>query len=526
MVSLVQKQKVILQHIEGVSNRTIAVKLHMSKDTVNKYVAEYEKKREELLQSTPGMDRSELIQVLVEKPKYDSSSRKPVKVTDDITNVIEACLEANQNKRTAGRAKQTMRKIDIYTELQSQGFDISYSTVKRLVKTVEQRHREAFIKQEYELGDVCEFDWGEVKLDIGGEGFKAYQMAVFTPAKSNYRFALLFRAQDTPAFQQAHAEFFEHCEGSFKKMVYDNMRVAVKKFVGLYEKEPTKALTELSIYYGFKFRFCNIASGNEKGHVERSVDYIRRKAFSGNMEHFDTLADANRYLQQKCLMLNALKQSDGHIALDIFDKEQAHLLPHVPPFESCIMQECRVDKYSTVTYSQNHYSVPDDLVGKILIMRSYTDQIIIYHDNNIVAVHKRSYKNHDWTISLQHYLKTLYKKPGALTHSTALQQADTKVKNIYEHYYNRDAKTFLEVLEVIYEKGIDAVDDALKDLERISPLEMNADKVRMICDHAIHRKQSVSHSYDDPISQKTRNTLSDYNTLAQMQCNNGLGVAI
>jgi len=244
------------------------------------------------------------------------------------------------------------------------------------------------------------------------------------------------------------------------------------------------------------------------------------------MEHFVTLADANRYLLQKCLLLNALKQSDGHIALDVFDEEKTHLLPHVPPFESCIMQECRVDKYSTVTSSQNHYSVPDDLVGKILNMRCYTDKIIVYHDRDIVAIHKRSFKNHDWTISLQHYLKTLYKKPGALTHSTALQQADTKIKNIYEHYYNRDAKIFLEVLEVIYEKGVDAVDDALRELDRISPLEMSAEKVRMVCDHSAERKQSFPRSYNDPISQKVRNTMVDYNALAKMQCTEGLEVAV
>lgn len=90
---------------------------------------------------------------------------------------------------------------------------------------------------------------------------------------------MLFRSQDTPAFQQSHAEFFHYCKVTFHTMVYDNMKVAVKKFVGLHEKEPTEVLMQLSIYYGFKFRFCNIASGNEKGHVERSAEFIRRKAF-------------------------------------------------------------------------------------------------------------------------------------------------------------------------------------------------------------------------------------------------------
>lgn len=42
MIALTQKQRIILDHIEGMSNRAIAAKLHMSKDTVNKYVNEYE----------------------------------------------------------------------------------------------------------------------------------------------------------------------------------------------------------------------------------------------------------------------------------------------------------------------------------------------------------------------------------------------------------------------------------------------------------------------------------------------------
>ncbi|URS74443.1 hypothetical protein [Clostridium autoethanogenum] len=89
---------------------------------------------------------------------------------------------------------------------------------------------------------MCEFDWGEVKLNIGEEGFKKYQMAVFTAAKSNYRFAMLFKSQDTPAFQQSHADFFERCQGSFRSMVYDNMKVAVRKFVGPMKKNQQKPL--------------------------------------------------------------------------------------------------------------------------------------------------------------------------------------------------------------------------------------------------------------------------------------------
>lgn len=513
---MLQKQKIILKHIEGMTNRSIAKELHMSKDTVNKYINEYQQQKSELLHANPQMDQSELIQAIVEKPKYNSEGRKPTKVTPEIMEAIEEFLELNRKKRAGGRQKQVLKKLDIYEELAERGFNISYSTVKRLVKEIEDRHKEAFIRQEYEYGDICEFDWGEVTLNISGEGFKKYQMAVFTSAKSNYRFAMLFKAQDTPAFQQSHSEFFEHCTGSFKTMVYDNMRVAVKKFVGLHEKEPTKALTELSVYYGFRFRFCNIASGNEKGHVERSVEFVRRKAFK-TKETFDSIADANRYLLESCMKINSNPITNGTVPLEVLDREKEYLHPHLPMFESCIALEYRVDKYSTVSINQNHYSVPDSLVGKMALVKAYTDKIIVYHESIIVAVHTRSYLNHDWCIQLKHYLKTLYKKPGALHKSTAMLQADTKIKNIFEHYYSKDAKTFLEVLEVIYEKGVDSVTDALQDLERISPLDMSVEKVKSLCDHAEETKCSIKRDYTDVLSKKSRTSLSLYNQLAGLQ---------
>lgn len=515
MITLTHKQQIILKHIDGMSNREIARILHISKDTVNKYISEYRQQKEALLLANPQTDCNEIIQSIVEKPKYNASTRKPIKVTDDVLEIIEECLEANRVKRSSGRTKQVMKKIDIYELLKAKNFDISYSTVKRLVEDVAQRHNEAYIRQEYLPGAVCEFDWGEVKLNIDNQGFKPYQMAVFTAAKSNYRFAMLFRAQDTAAFQQSHTEFFDYCGGTFQTMVYDNMKVAVKRFVGLYEKEPTKALSELSIYYGFKFRFCNIASGNEKGHVERSVEFLRRKAFS-IQDHFSSLDEANVHLLATCTRLNHQRIYNGLIPSQVFKEEQSHLGFRLPKFESCIATEVRVDKYATVIFSQNHYSVPDDLVGKMVLLKAYTDKIVIYHNSLIVATHTRSYKNHDWVIEIKHYLRTLYKKPGALTHSTALLKADTRIQNIYNYYYNKDPKGFLEVLHVIYERGLDIVETALKELEVISPLDMSCEKVQAICDHrldVLHRERE----YIDPISLKARETLSNYNHLTLLQ---------
>ncbi len=518
MITLTIKQSIIRLHLSGESNRAIAIELKMSKDTVNKYVKQYQEQRQELLKENPDMDLAEVIQTYVEKPTYKARISSATKATPEVVELVESCISENEKKKFFGRSKQEMKKIDIYEYLQEQGYNISYSTVKRLVRTIEKRHAEAFIRQAYEAGDVCEFDWGTVKIQIGEGDFQNYQMAVFTAAKSNYRYAKLYRSQDTAAFQESHTDFFTHCKGSFRTMVYDNMKVAVKKFVGLTEKEPTTALVELALYYGMNYRFCNIAKGNEKGHVERSVEYIRRKVFSRpNCETFETLKDANTFLFKECQKLNARTITDGTCPVVAFEEEQKLLYPVLPPFESCIKREAMVDKYSTVVISQNHYSVPDTLVNKRVDVRIYSDRISIYHEGIIVAKHNRSFKNHDWTIDIYHYLRTLKRKSGALHQSIALLQTDTKTKTIYENYYSKDAKAFLEILELIYEKGVDPIVEALKKLETISPLDFSPSKVQLLCEKLEETKEARNKIGSDHISIKTKKTLSQYDALRELQ---------
>jgi transposase len=131
------------------------------------------------------------------------------------------------------------------------------------------------------------------------------QLAVFTSAYSNYRYAFIYDRQDTLAFMESHVRFFQTIGGVYREMVYDNMRVAVARFVGRHEKEPTEALLRLRGHYQFRHRFCNIYRGNEKGHVERSVEYVRRKAFS-NRDSFADIEEAEHWLEDTLTQLSAI----------------------------------------------------------------------------------------------------------------------------------------------------------------------------------------------------------------------------
>lgn len=483
MITLKNKQEIILLSFRaGKSQRAIERETGINRKTISKYIKDYEAKKQQLLAADcDGKDDIlELIDNIVEPPIYNGKNRTKTKVTKKLLTAIEFHLTENEKKASIGQRKQQKKKVDIHEALVSAGFDVSYSTVCNTVRALTNQGAEAFIRAQYDLGDVCEFDWGDVRIFINGQ-LRKLQMAAFTGASGNYRQATLFAKQDTSCFLESHALFFDHLQGVYRTMVYDNMKVAVKKFVGT-EKEPTDALLRLSLYYGFQFRFCNVRAGWEKGHVERSVEYIRRKAFS-HKDSFSSIEEANEYLNQVCLALNSKGQKgkDGQTALDILEQERAYLFPRLPMYDAAKTTELRVNKYSVITVDNCYYSVPDQYVGKLVFTKIYSDRIRCFYDGTSIAEHNRQLGVNVWTITLEHYLSTLKKKPGALASSVGLHQANPRLQQIYHRYYTTKERDFIDLIHFISEKGLDKVEEAIGILTKVNPLEVTTETIKAIC---------------------------------------------
>jgi len=334
------------------------------------------------------------------------------------------------------------------------GYQIGYTTVCNYIREQEGKvsNKEAFIRQEYLPGTSCEFDWGEIKLTMAGQLVRL-NLAVFTSAYSNYRYAAIYQRQDTLAFLESHVSFFSHTGGVYHQMVYDNMRVAVAKFVGPHEKEPTQALLQLKGHYQFSHRFCNAYRGNEKGHVERSVEYIRRKAF-GVKSNFETLDGAITYLNTVVKKLNNTRQQlTGKTAMDMFAAEKEELWQLPGPLACSEAIQLRADKYATVSYRCNRYSVPDNLVGHFISAKVFSHKIEFYHENELVATHARDYGNHQWIISIEHYLGTFHKKPGALEGSVALSRSNY-LKQLYQQFYINRPRDFIDLLHYCHKHRV------------------------------------------------------------------------
>ncbi len=487
------KQEIILnRYRDGASLRQISRDLCIHRETVTKYVKAYEAQAKQLSGSSAGT-KVELIDDIVKAPTYNTKNRVKRKLTKEIISKVETFLEQNKQKRQQGQRKQQLKKIDIYELLKEKGHDIGYSSVCKLIQELDQPTQEAFIRQIYKAGDVCEFDWGEVKIDTS-KGIEKYQIAVFTSAYSNYRYARLFKHQDTNSFQQAHAYFFNKINGVYKTLVYDNMKVVVKKFVGPTEKEATDGLLKLSLYYCFSHRFCNVRKGNEKGHVERSVEYVRRKAFS-KKSTFTNLDDANEYLNRICDSLNEKprKAHDNKTSLMLLKEEQACLYPVKPMFECGEDHVLKVDKYSTVSYKTCRYSVPEKYVGKLVNIKVYPDKIICFDVDGKRCIHTRLNGLHEWSIKIEHYTKTLKRKPGALAGSLAMAQIDIRLDKIYKTYYKTREKDFIDLIEYLQTRPvtIKKIELAIKHLQPVKTTDVTLDKIKILCDRKSEDRELV-----------------------------------
>ena len=451
MISVYMKQEIIIRsHREGKSHRQISRELQINRKTIKKYIEDYEH-----LQSGSSQPETALSTFLSSPPRYRIGTRSKVRLTQEVQTFIDSLLEANGKKAQQGMRKQILKNIDILQLLHEQGFGVGYTTVCNYIREKLGKSaapQEAFIRQQYEPGSVCEFDWGEIKLNIAGHLFR-FQLAVFTSAYSDYRYAMIYKRQDTLAFMESHVSFFEHIGGVYHQMVYDNMRVAVAKFVGKHEKEPTRALLQLKGHYQFVHRFCNAYSGNEKGHVERSVEYIRRKAF-GFKSDFDSFEQAQQYLETIISKVNQAKQQlTSRTAMEMFADEKGLLWQHAGSLACSDSAQLRVDKYATISHLTNRYSVSEKLVGCFVDVKIFSNTIEAYFENNPVGSHQRDYGKHQWVIDIEHYLDTLQQKPGALNGSVALT-CRPYLKQLYQQYYTNAPRNFIDLLHYCHEHKI------------------------------------------------------------------------
>lgn len=283
---------------QGDSVSEIARKTGVCRDTVYKYV-----------------DRDDFSE---EPPKRRGCPSK----LDPYKPTIDSWLE--DDMRSGRKQRHTAKRVHDRLVAERQA-DVSLSTVERYV-------REAKAQRARGLEQYLDLDWapGEAQADFGEADFYVRGMRttlsyfVLTFPHSNVGFAQLFPGENAECVCQALRNIFEYVGGVPVKIVFDNA-AGVGRRVG--EKVRTTGLFEAcSAHYGFRYRFCNPRSGNEKGSVENKVGAIRRNLFVPVPQVWD--ADAfNARLLDRCLEMGAKGHwSKGVPEVELFQEDKFALL--------------------------------------------------------------------------------------------------------------------------------------------------------------------------------------------------------
>ena len=140
----------------------------------------------------------------------------------------------------------------------------------------------------------------------------------------------------------------------------------------------------------------------------------------------------------------------------MFAKEKEHLLEHTEALAFSDHEQLRVDKYATVSYRTNRYSVSDKLVGKFVDVKIYSSKIEFFYNNQFIATHQRVYGKHQWIITIEHYLDTFKRKPGALPGSLALASRG-HLKGIYDKWFTAAPRDFIELLHYCHRNHVEDI---------------------------------------------------------------------
>jgi transposase len=372
-----------------------------------------------------GHDRKTIRKVLSgEYCGYSKREKQPYPALGEFLEVIDGWLE--EDKKAQRKQRHTAARI--YRRLVNEhGFAGSESTVRQYVRHAKVRLGvevgRAFIPLEPDCGKEAEVDWGGADAVIGGEVIRL-KFFCMRSKYSGKHFIRFYPCERQQAFFDGHMRGFDFFGGVFATIVYDNLSAAVQKVLRGKERVEQEAFRRMHGYYNFMPRFCNVASGHEKGGVEGLVGFARRN-YMVPVPEAESLEDLNERVLKECVAYgdHRLPDREGRTVDELFEEERSHLIA-LPAhgFTNTLEVGGKVNPYSTVILDRNRYSVPCSYVGLRVRAVLGVERIAIFYGSKLIASHERVFSNGKWQLDPDHYLDLLERRPGAFDSARPIRQ--------------------------------------------------------------------------------------------------------
>ena len=405
-----------------------------------------------------GHSRRKIREALVEAEPhpYTLSQPRPRRVLTDahqqwIATILVADEQAPRKQRHS--AAQLFRRLR--DEEQYVG---SYDQVRRYVAAKRGRRRETFLPLTYEPGQRAESDFGHIWVDFP-KGRRQVPVLLMTWAWSNATFAMALPSEKTEAILHGTVSAFSFFQGVPKELWWDNPKSVAATILAGRQRELNPRWQALASHYNFEPLFCLPARGNEKSHVENRVKLLERQ-WATPVPRAKDLDELNLYLQRCCERDRERTTSGRSDTIGArFTQELAHALPlPARAFEAAVSEVRHVDKYQTITWEKNRYSVPRRYAFATVVVKAFIDHIEVFRDTQQIARHERSYGQGEQVLDPLHYLSTLGAKPAYLDHTSVYRnwRLPAAFNRLREHFESRHgslpgARHFIRVLQLLAE---------------------------------------------------------------------------
>ena len=394
------------------------------------------------------------------EPEY-CRRRVEIKISPYSERLVEMLeIDARRPKRDRRSARQ------LFGELKTQGFDGDYSRVTEFVRRWRTEGggavAKAYVPLKFELGEAFQFDWSEEHLVIGG----VWRKIMAAHLKLCCSRAFVVQAYPTQGHEMlfaAHTAAFTALEGITRRGIYDNMKTAVDKVKRGKERVVNTRFSAMASHYLFDPDFCNVASGWEKGVVEKNVQDSRPRIWAeAAKERFGSFAELNAWLLVRC---KALWQELRHpefqdlTIAEMLEHEQPSLMPMVTPFDGYVETMGKVSSTCLVVEDKNRYSAPCELVGQMVSIHRHPDRIELVAHDAVVASHARSFERNKTIYEWQHYIPLIERKPGALRNGAPFADMPEPLKRLRNLLLKRMGgdRIMAKVLSAVPKHGLDAV---------------------------------------------------------------------
>jgi transposase len=409
------------------------------------------------------------IRKILNNPEPAQTTRnRPAPMLGPVQAIIDQVLSDDET----APPKQRHTSAQMFRRLRDEyGYRGGYAQVQRYVFNQRRHHRETFIPLGHLPGRRLEADFGHIHVDFP-DGQRLVPFLVTTWAYSNAPFVLALPFERTEAVLEGMVAAFEFFGGVPKEVWWDNPRtVATLIFQGR-DRRLNPRYAALASHYLFDPLFCMPARGNEKPDAESTVRAVQRR-FATPVPRVADFRELNTLFRNRCEAerQRTVKSLFGPFTIKDRLAEDLAAASPLPTyrFDPCVIHPAvMVDKYQTVAYDTNRYSVPRSFAFGMVTVKGYVDRVVVAAKGQTIATHPRCLQRHTMVLAPIHYTATLGRKPGALDHAPVFRDwklpacfAEFRAELERQHGPLAGSRRFARVLQLIGEHPMTRVSDAI-----------------------------------------------------------------